>query len=85
LQGLTKTSEIPFDDGVETFGLTLRAGFAYHDLELSFVYHLNSVSTWRFLRTGHEEQYGWNSIGLRLGWAVPLTAPVSTMPKTSSN
>lgn len=70
--GFTKTFERSFDESVNTFGGSLRAGLAVAEIELSVVYHLDRFSTWRFFRTGTEQAYSWDALVLRAAWAIPF-------------
>lgn len=72
VRGYYKIFEIPFDESVNTLGLQGRIGMRFDQLELSAVYHWNRFSTWRFFRTGTDQQYNWDTFSMRLGWIVPF-------------
>jgi hypothetical protein len=70
--GYTKEFTLSFDESVNTLGFSLRAGIEVAGLEFSAVYHVNRFQTWRFFRTGSEQQYDWDSFVLRGAWQIPF-------------
>lgn len=59
------------DDTVNTFGWFLRWGFRSESFEVSFLWHHNEVRTWRFFEADERGEYGWHSLGFRLGYLLP--------------
>ena len=59
------------DYSVNSFGYSVRWGFATENFELSFVAHRNRVETWRFFETDSKASYRWNSLSVRLGYILP--------------
>ena len=70
--GYTKEFTLSFDESVNTLGFSLRAGIEVAGLEFSAVYHVNRFRTWRYFRTGSEQQYDWDSFVLRGAWQIPF-------------
>lgn len=72
--GTDKGSGRGFDDSVNTFGASLRAGVAVDQLEISVLYRLNRFTTWRFFRADQEQDYAWDALVLRGAWVIPFGA-----------
>ena len=72
VQGFYKTFEQPLDASVNTFGASGRVGVNVYELEFSLIYHWNRFSTWQFFRTGVDQEYSWDNVGVRAGWSIPF-------------
>jgi len=76
VEGVTKGWYTAFDQSVNTFGWSARAGVAVGDLEFSALYNVNRFTSPRFFDTGVEHAYTWDTLVLRVGWAIPLGIPL---------
>ena len=60
------------NSSVNSFGYSVRGGFAVGNYEVSFVAHRNRVETLQFFQTESRESYCWNNMGVRVGYLLPL-------------
>lgn len=72
VEGFYKTFDRPFDQSVNTFGASGRAGVKLGQFELSVLYSWNRFETWALYRTGQAESYDWDNSGVRAAWLVPF-------------
>jgi hypothetical protein len=72
VEGFYKTYERPFDQSVNTFGASVRAGIQLGHFELSVLYSRNRFETWTLFQTGRAESYDWDNTGARVAWSVPF-------------
>jgi hypothetical protein len=69
--GFSKDFSLPLDQSINALGLSLRAGAVWVGLEWSVVYNLNRFSTWRLFSVRENQDYNWDSFGVRVGWVLP--------------
>lgn len=72
VQGYYQNFVEAVDQSVSTLGVSVRGGVQIIGFELSLVYHINRFNTWQFYQSDYRERYNWDSLGVRVGWLIPL-------------
>jgi hypothetical protein len=60
-----------YEASINTFGVTLGGGLRIGDFEWSVIYHVNRFETVRLSDTGLKENYNWDFLVMRAGFAFP--------------
>jgi hypothetical protein len=60
-----------YETSINSYGVALRGGMRVGDFEWSIIYHINRFDTVRLSDTGFKEDYNWDFLIVRAGFAFP--------------